>query len=500
MPTYVPFLQEVRNYNPNTTTDTLFLRESEPEGPIPGDTWESKEMLYTQGGADIDGGSIYLSTPGGGSSAYYKIKTFISPPVASTTSIPAGTWTLRLWAGEGAAAFNAYMRATVYVWTKADAAGPVIIAPISYNSKLDVQPTYGDTTPYNWEVPGTAVSLNSGDRIVLELWIETIGNTCSSGIGYCWAAYNWNGDGETVDSKIIIPASVPFLPRFGHKVSLYDGIHKPSSVDETQTYISNNKHVECEDCHNVHATGKTKHTVGTNLVSDVLKGVSGAIATYPGPSSYSSGTATKEYEICFKCHSGANTNSGKYGGRWNTDGSWRNVAPEFDPSSNASYHPIAATGNSPVVEMVSDWNNVHNQTMYCSDCHGSDAADYSSASGPHASNNRYMLAPYKKGLNGFCWPKKPDGSYWTLYNGNDPRLFCANCHYINAFSHPQGSEHLNAACIDCHVTRPHGTQLYGLIGGLIQTYIRPASYGNYYSSNCTVYGTGATGIDCGSHH
>ncbi len=293
---------------------------------------------------------------------------------------------------------------------------------------------------------------------------------------------------QILDSKIIMPTTIKFLTRFGHKVAAYSGIHKPSPTDETLAYISNNKHVECGDCHNVHATGKTKHTIGTNLVSDVLKGVSGAIATYSG-TPYTFDTSTKEYEICFKCHSSANTNAGKWYGTWNPYGYWRNVAPEFNPN-NASSHPVVAPSGPRALNvevMTSDWSNVGNQTMYCSDCHGSDASDSNSPSGPHASNNKYMLAPYKKGLKGYFWPTKSDGyTYWTLGHSNDPELFCNNCHIVHG--NFCSSAHNALSCLGCH-PETHGSTIPRL-GGLVST-IKKEVWG-YTCSGCQHEGGEAT--------
>jgi hypothetical protein len=498
MPAYVPFLQNVRGCSPNYNTNTLFLRETTPPTSVLGasastDTfqsglgteWKAREMLITQGGAPIDGNRVrYPGTfP---EQAFWRIASFISPPVASTTSIPSGTWTLRLWAQEYRDDDNAYMRATIYVWTASNSKGTVILAPITYPNDTnpeELTPNPPTFTPmlYNWDVTGNAATLNVGDRIVLELEIESRDETCPSTLMMCGASYSWNGDGETLDSKIIMPVSIPFLPRFGHKVSVYSGIHKPSPIDETQTYISNNTHVECGDCHNVHAAGKTKHSIGTNLVSDVLKGVSGAIPTYVSHSipTYASGTATKEYEICFKCHSGANTNALIAFESWNPQGPLkRDVAREFDPS-NPSYHPVVAPSANSIIQggMASEWSNPHNQTMYCSDCHGTDASDTNSPSGSHASDNKYMLAPYKKGLSGYYWPKKPDGTYWLASDFNDPRLFCNNCHPTQGVHGP----HPGAVCIDCHVTVVHGSRLYGLIGGAVKIYERSDAFGQ---QNC----------------
>ncbi|MDD3505169.1 MAG: cytochrome c3 family protein [Sulfurimonas sp.] len=79
-----------------------------------------------------------------------------------------------------------------------------------------------------------------------------------------------------------------------------------------------NKHAVCMDCHNPHRARAGTHIVdgswygvpggSTNLVSNVLKGVSGIEPTWPPewtqPTTFTTmESSEKEYQICFKCHS-----------------------------------------------------------------------------------------------------------------------------------------------------------------------------------------------------
>ena len=144
-----------------------------------------------------------------------------------------------------------------------------------------------------------------------------------------------------------------FGKTYRHDVTAYSGIHKFSSEDESRAYLSANKHVECNDCHDphdakrgLHASNEVHIAARTNLISDSgpLTGALGVEPTWSasnwgGASSWpsTSSTATKEYQICFKCHASYNTNYASWGG---TDtASWTNVALEFNPK-NQSYHPV----------------------------------------------------------------------------------------------------------------------------------------------------------------
>ncbi len=271
---------------------------------------------------------------------------------------------------------------------------------------------------------------------------------------------------------------------YRHNVGGYSGVHLAGN-QETSAYISANKHVECVDCHNPHMAGTTIHTRGTNVVSNLIKGVLGAVTTFSGtnwtaPTSYTLGIATKEYEICFKCHAGYNTNVTSWGGAGAA--AWTNVGLEFS-TGNKSIHPVTvglnSLTNSPAPKaltaavMVAPWATAANlgvQTMYCSDCHNYTAA---SPAGPHGSAVKWMLSGTNR-----AWPYTTTagngtstGTYWTLSNystGTAPNtLFCRNCHTIKPSTgkndvHAE-SDHNSYKCVNCHIRVPHGGKVSRLI-------------------------------------
>ena len=233
---------------------------------------------------------------------------------------------------------------------------------------------------------------------------------------------------------------------------------------------------------------------------------------------------TREYQICLKCHSdyGYNDNNlyptgsrpslGYLGGTLagtNNLAQYTNQAKEFqsplthqgevsttdsgafagDPpgpvlsvdfhtNNHRSWHPvIASTGRTPAVRgglSANNWlfpwrNAVGSQTMYCSDCHGSEVTAATSvipnggengnAWGPHGSNNNFLL----KGLwntatgtgqqgTGLCFKCHVYATYSTradvrtgfwLDNGNDGHSFHAD-------------KIGRLRCNWCHVAVPHG--------------------------------------------
>ncbi|MDO8848073.1 MAG: cytochrome c3 family protein [Coriobacteriia bacterium] len=331
---------------------------------------------------------------------------------------------------------------------------------------------------------------------------------------------------------------------FGHKPATYYKEHLISSIDEPQAYLSANKHVECADCHNHHIVGKSRHVYGTdNRVSDAIQGVRGigfapgklvslALLNYPSTINYVDELeykqwATYEYEVCFKCHSSANTNLASWGGDmvwdyWNGSAwavgtnpavdNWTNVAQDFNVGNN-SRHPVFATlsgsyyatTDATTMTFISGYADVLSRgtsdleagqvsngwepdsTMVCSDCHGdSDApiamvwngtdwvpnepAVLAVPQGPHGSSVRFSLRGPATD-----WPTRSDnGALIRLVDLSDANyngLFCANCHpkaritTNRAHSAATGlDKHGGQACIYCHTLVPHGGKVSRLIG------------------------------------
>ncbi|MBU0729868.1 MAG: CxxxxCH/CxxCH domain-containing protein, partial [Proteobacteria bacterium] len=228
-----------------------------------------------------------------------------------------------------------------------------------------------------------------------------------------------------------------------------------------------------------------------------LEGVKGAIPTWdtgnwdlsPG-NTYTLGTATKEYEICFKCHSASNANLASTWSPAAGATAWTDVGLEFNPN-NLSYHPIVQASPNALLttQLAGGW--APGDTMYCSDCHASD----STRAGPHGSAVKWMLAGtnkawpyYTANSNGTATADNTRGNstYKVLGNeasfqGTNNGLFCLNCHpnpnttgnFHSAANH-RGGLGWYVACVDCHIRVPHGGKLERLIcadgGGLPARY------------------------------
>jgi Doubled CXXCH motif (Paired_CXXCH_1) len=284
----------------------------------------------------------------------------------------------------------------------------------------------------------------------------------------------------------------------------------------------------------------------SNLASGVLRGTWGVEPVYgstsfqslpsgyvtkrgdPGANADTSVTApyvTREYQICLKCHSdngyadnnvyplGNRPALGRSGGTppgTNNLTVYTNQAKEFQaplthrgdataPNSGAgslftsgnhrSWHPVMApTGRSAPSASAfrAPWGNgIGTQTMYCSDCHGSNTPEGTVVPaggedgtpwGPHGSNNNFLL----KGQ----W-NSTVGANDRGDSGPNPNGLCFKCHNPNTYANRNGSGatgffngdrgNLHAyhtdkiesiRCNWCHVAVPHGWKNKALLVNL----------------------------------
>jgi len=207
-----------------------------------------------------------------------------------------------------------------------------------------------------------------------------------------------------------------FLKASRHDVQNYDGVHSPTEANSPGEFF---RHIECVDCHNPHQTGNVIHTIGANDIplGSVIENVKGIQVTYGAvpwtkAATYTPVTASKEYEICFRCHS---RNSSMFTASMVDERG--NMDVYFNPN-NTAHHAVVSAGPQSNPNMDNTLTNVNrNSTIYCSDCHGDDAIN--SPSGPHGSDNNWLLAGY-------------NGGY-----------VCYKCHKEEVYSGSGGSDNLS---------------------------------------------------------
>jgi hypothetical protein len=238
-----------------------------------------------------------------------------------------------------------------------------------------------------------------------------------------------------------------------------------------------NRHSECTDCHNPHASQPGTHAQGTS-VGGALRGASGVKPVWssnPGEAatSYSSvvltgGAGDAEAYVCFKCHSSVTElpTSGGTNGLGASD-----LSREFNPN-NAGYHNVLGSAGAGVRTSFTDasgtvtvqfWNNLNspwtsNSAMACSDCHTNESVG--SAKGPHGSSQPFMLDPAYSG----AW----ETATLAVSSSGRPvpgNLICTKCHDMtSAAPAHQASGHAGEKCIACHVRIPHGWVRPRLLG------------------------------------
>ncbi len=250
---------------------------------------------------------------------------------------------------------------------------------------------------------------------------------------------------------------VAFSRTYTHPTGTYSGRH---SADETAANLGDgNRHAECEDCHNPHAAQEGTHDGSSNLVSGALKGVWGVEPTWPSvpvptdnanvfaaPVSFTKvDPATKEYQICMKCHSNYVT----------LPGGSRNLAEEINPDYPSS-HAIVRAGDNPFCDgttMNEPWAT--SKINYCSDCHRSDTS--TDPEGPHGSNTDHLLVAT------------------IVSNSTVGTPLCDVCHLASVYwegsgapsdydDHPgtQGQHKQGPGCFSCHMWDHSNTAGLGL--------------------------------------
>lgn len=236
----------------------------------------------------------------------------------------------------------------------------------------------------------------------------------------------------------------------------------------------------------------------------VKKGDGGFGASTAGVSSH----VTREYQICLKCHSdyaygaippmlgdsGGNTSSANsnaltqytnqaiefnapVGHKGEVSTTDSGASSSYSTNNHRSWHPVMGnTGRTPAIRQasasnwLSPWNgaaDVGNQTMYCSDCHGSNTTSATSEPdggedgnpwGPHGSSNNFIL----KGnwsentgtstANDLCF-KCHDYNLYAIDGGGASGFGGSKDSNLHSF-HAKKIGHLK--CSWCHVSVPHG--------------------------------------------
>ena len=526
-----------------TTTNTLYFKpttEYTPPGTLPtahlptGETFSGQTNSFLACGmspyAPTDAYQSHDATGrtvSTGTTTWRRVS-FISPTVATGFNTGTGNWTINIFDRESSANANARVRYSIYTIDATGALNNTIVTRANFGTEMGTTAAPGAQQVIT--VAGSNVAVEVGDRIVIDLEIQTLSVTIG---GTYSMTYYW---GSGANSNVVMPLSAmfnftspstPASSRHDVANSDYAGKHKPSPTDETRDYIANNKHVSCNDCHDPHEAKSGNHTKANATLAKVLKGATGVGVTtwganWAGVTAYNPATttaplisATAEWQICFKCHSGANANVTTWGGSGAS--AFTDLSLEFNPN-NGSYHPVIQPLPAAYTDgthskrlnagaLAGGW--APGSVMTCSDCHSTDS---SASQGPHGSTVKWMLNPNTTGTKYYNWPYTSAAnnglSTGTLVNGTGTGTvptgnFCFSCHTWSGGggAHTGCSSHA-ISCVGCHIRVPHG-------GKMVRLLTSPAAPGRYkpngngggttYMGSATqATGTGTIGMgNCG---
>jgi predicted CXXCH cytochrome family protein len=239
--------------------------------------------------------------------------------------------------------------------------------------------------------------------------------------------------GEVAQKDIASEIRKPFR----HAVDAYLGVHDPA-----EDFATMQRHVECQDCHNPHASIGAEASAPN--ASGALRGVAGinTAGARVEPAEY-------EYEVCFRCHANDTNARPPFVERQIVQ---LDIQLKTDPA-NPSYHPVEGPGQNPDVPSLLFPLN-ESSIIHCTDCHANDAGPAAGGvgpAGPHGSNWRFLLEREYRIEDGM------NESYQAY-------ALCYKCHDRNSIlagvSFPEHKLHVDESRTSCAVCHdPHGISL-----------------------------------------
>jgi len=221
-----------------------------------------------------------------------------------------------------------------------------------------------------------------------------------------------------------------------HPITSTTGVHQPN-----EPAVVSSRHVECQDCHNPHAA-----RAGAGTMPGPLTAVRGV-----GTTGSAVNPATREYQICFRCHADS---PGKPAPRTTRQIAQTNVRLEFD-TANPSYHPVEGPGRNPNVPSLAGApaGLSTSSVINCTDCHSNNSGPKAGGvgpNGPHGSTYTPILVRQYITTD----PNTESASAYALcYNCHNRTNILTNQSFLHNF-HVSGER---ANCNTCH--DPHGISI-----------------------------------------
>lgn len=232
----------------------------------------------------------------------------------------------------------------------------------------------------------------------------------------CFDCHNGNVASTNIQAQFAVD------PSLKHNVDGYTGIHDPAEAISVT-----NKHVECQDCHNPHASNAS--TAVAPFVNGFNIGVSGINQAGVDVTS-----ATYTYEICYKCHAGNTWAPASALPRVIVQ---NNVRLEF-ATGNPSFHPIVGTTTSTSPSLIDPLERM----IYCTDCHASN--NTTGPKGPHSSAYPHIL---KYQYTTTDYTAESPTAYALCYSCHSRTSILANVTFPLHYKHIVDA---NTPCSVCH--------------------------------------------------
>ena len=262
--------------------------------------------------------------------------------------------------------------------------------------------------------------------------------------------------------------SAEFNKSSAHPVLTTSSLH-----DEAENPLNaTTRHATCADCHNPHAANATKA---------MRPNASGALAGVAGVSASGAlvKNVTREYELCFRCHSDSFVKGpGGIPRQWTQP----NKRLQFTPSS-LSYHPVEAPGKGGTApSLIAPWTTA--SLVYCTDCHNNNTGPGAGGVGPNGPHGSAFAPLLERNLTQVDFQLESSAAY----------ALCYKCHSENVLMadrlHSQHVRDQKTACSTCHDA--HGVQNQAHLINFNTIYVQPFKGRVNYtsvgkgSSSCTL--------------
>lgn len=234
-----------------------------------------------------------------------------------------------------------------------------------------------------------------------------------------------------------------------HDIRATTGIHDPA-----EALVVARRHVECADCHNPHASRPGGATAP--LAPGSLAGVSG-VAVSGGAAV----PASREYEVCFRCHADS---PGKGESVVVRDRPETNTRLEFN-TDNASFHPVVGQGRNPDVPSLRDPLRT-SSLIYCTDCHNNDQGPRAGGRGPDGPHGSVYPPLLERKLEWRDFAADAGDNYALCYKCHSQESILGNQSFPFHRSHVVDDQ---TACTTCH--DPHGVAAATHLINFNRTYV-----------------------------